>query len=108
MVTKLPHAADEHDEGLQRTPELESSAVSTAVSNSRHHTSSSSKHSNYHTSNKQAMTTTAKYTNEAEAAAAAAAAAVAAKPFPTKKLASNGKRRQAETAIIGSQGNKNT
>ena len=49
MATKLPHAADESDEGLQRTPELESSVVTTAAavsqvdSNSRcHHTSTSS------------------------------------------------------------------
>ena len=43
MVTKLPHAADEYDEGVQRAPELEKSVVTTAVwqvdSNSRNHTS---------------------------------------------------------------------
>ena len=31
MVAKLPHASDENDEGLQRTPEFESSMVMTAV-----------------------------------------------------------------------------
>ena len=44
VVAKLPHAADEYDEGLQRTPELESLMVTTAVwhvdSNMSYHTSS--------------------------------------------------------------------
>ena len=31
VVEKLPHAADEHDEGLQLTPVLESSMVTAAV-----------------------------------------------------------------------------
>ena len=31
MMTKLPHATDEYDEGLQRTPESERSVVTTAV-----------------------------------------------------------------------------
>ena len=31
VVAKLPHVADENYEGLQRTPDLESSTVTTAI-----------------------------------------------------------------------------
>ena len=54
VETKLPHAADEYDEGLQRTPELDSSVVTTTVwqvdSDARYHTRiTSNKKSKYHT-----------------------------------------------------------
>ena len=54
VVAKLPHAADEYDEGLQRTPELDSSVVTTTVwqvdSDARYHTRiTSNKKSKYHT-----------------------------------------------------------
>ena len=54
MVVKVPHAADKYDEGLQRTPELEISMVTTAVwqvhSNSSYRQSSNSnKQSKCHT-----------------------------------------------------------
>ena len=86
MVTTLPYAADEYDEGLQRAPELESSMVATAVwqvhPNSSCRTySSSNKQSKYHT--KQATSKAnrdddCQSTDEAGAVTAAAAAVVVA------------------------------
>ena len=87
-MTKLPHAADEYDEGLQRTPELERQQQTSVACRFLLEAS-------YHTRRVVAATTEqvshnkqqanhddddSRKTNEAEAAAAAAAAAVAARP----------------------------
>ena len=115
VVAKLPHAADECDEGLQRTPEIESSLVTTAVwqihSNPSYDTSinsSSNEQSKYHTNQatQQANREDDRHnTDEAEAATPAAAAVVAARaPSPQ----ANERRMAKETPLrMGSKGNKN-
>ena len=90
MATKLSHAANEYDEGLQRAPELESSVVTTAVwqvdSSPRHHTARAvvaaateqvlhMQQANHGDGNQK--------TNDAEGAAAAAAAAVVVARAPS-------------------------
>ena len=114
VVTTLPHAADEYDEHFQRTPELASSMVTTAMRqihlNSSYHTSSrSNKQSRCHANKQQAShDDDSQNTDEAEAATAAAAttAIVSARaPSPQTNEGRTARDSQAETAI-GGKGNK--
>ena len=105
VVAKLPHAADEYDESLRLTPELESSMVATAVwqvhCNSSYHTcSSSDKQSKDRTKQANHNDDDSQSTDEAGAATTAAAVVVAARaPSPQANQRGTAKETQAETAI---------
>ena len=106
MVTKLPHADDEYDECLQRTPELErrqqSCVACRFLLEVSYHTSTiiATEHVTHKKQANHDGDNDIQKTEEAEAAAAAAAAVVAARaPSPqanerrmTKETSGNGYR----------------